>query len=104
MRTLLFSAALAALACAGCPGPAPHAPTDGPTVGKHSGASGRESVGITVYNQSFGLVREVRSVDLADGRVQLEFADVSAHIQPETVALKALDDPSSLHVLEQNYR
>ncbi len=104
MKTLFPLAALAALLCSGCPAPPEHPTADGAIVGKRSGANGRESVGITVYNQSFGLVREVRTVELAPGRVQLEFADVSAHIQPETVALKGLDDPAALRVLEQNYR
>ena len=60
----------------------------------------REEVSITVYNQSFGLVREVRNVDLPLGRTSLEFRDVSQQIQPETVAIKA----AGLRVLEQNYR
>ncbi len=62
----------------------------------------REEVGITVYNQNFGLVREVRHVDLAAGRTALEFRDVSEQIEPQTVAIKALG--GQLHVLEQNYR
>jgi hypothetical protein len=62
----------------------------------------REEVGITVYNQNFGLVREVRTVDLAAGRTALEFRDVSEQIEPETVAIKSLG--GTLHVLEQNYR
>jgi len=62
----------------------------------------REEVGITVYNQNFGLVREVRTVDLAAGRTALEFRDVSEQIEPQTVAIKGLG--GQLHVLEQNYR
>ncbi len=64
--------------------------------------SQREEVGITVYNQNFGLVREVRSVDLPVGRTALEFRDVSEQIEPETVAIKSLG--GQIHVLEQNYR
>ncbi|HVR19771.1 MAG TPA: DUF4139 domain-containing protein, partial [Polyangiaceae bacterium] len=52
----------------------------------------------------FGLVRERRAVELANGRVELSFADVSSHIQPETVHIRSLDDPDALTVLEQNYR
>ncbi|MFO0613263.1 MAG: DUF4139 domain-containing protein [Polyangiaceae bacterium] len=102
---VLAVAALGLVACGNTP-PTTHAPTDpgGPTTSKKSDSATREKVGITVYNQNFGLVREVRSVDLAKGRVALEFGDVSALIQPETVALKALDDPNALSVLEQNYR
>ena len=62
----------------------------------------REEVGITVYNQNFGLVKEVRTIDLAAGRTALEFRDVSEQIEPQTVAIKGLG--GQLHVLEQNYR
>ncbi len=70
---------------------------------KVSGDADRKTVGITVYNQGFGLVREVRELkDLGTGKVELEFRDVAATIQPETVAVKPL--VGSLRVLEQNYR
>src|SRR4051812_6715839 len=63
----------------------------------------RKEVGITVYNDGFGLVRETRDVEMASGRVALEFRDVSSQIQPETVAIKSLLG-GRLSVLEQNYR
>jgi len=63
----------------------------------------REEVAITVYNQNFGLVREVRTIDVAAGRTALEFRDVSQAIEPQTVAIKSLGG-AQLHVLEQNYR
>jgi hypothetical protein len=92
------------LACAfGC-GPSKPATSTGPISVRSSDAQGREKVSITVYNSNFGLVREQRSVALANGRVELAFADVSAHIQPETVHIKSLDHPEALTVLEQNYR
>jgi hypothetical protein len=65
-----------------------------------STAAQREEVSITVYNQNFGLVREVRNIDLPTGRATLEFRDVSEQIQPETVAIKG----TGFRVLEQNYR
>jgi hypothetical protein len=64
----------------------------------------REQVSLTVYNSNFGLVREVRSAHLGKGQVELAYADVSAHIQPETVHIKSLSDERALSVLEQNYR
>jgi hypothetical protein len=68
-----------------------------------SGDADRKQVTITVYNQNFGLVREVRELkDLGTGKVALEFRDVAATIQPETVAVKPLGGGFS--VLEQNYR
>ena len=55
------------------------------TEDERSTAADRESVAITVYNQNFGLVREVRSIDLARGPIALEYRDVASSIQPETV-------------------
>jgi hypothetical protein len=69
-----------------------------------STAQQREDVSITVYNQNFGLVREVRNVDLGTGKVSLELADVAQFIQPETVHVKSLTNERALNVLEQNYR
>jgi hypothetical protein len=70
---------------------------------KVSGDADRKQVSITVYNQGFGLVRELRELaDLGTGQVALEFRDVASTIQPETVAVKAAG--GGLRVLEQNYR
>ncbi len=101
-RTLCASALLLALACGGTPAKAPE--TDGPATKSSSQASSRERVAVTIYNDNFGLVREERSVALGEGRVELAYADVSAHIEPETVQIKSLTDPAGLSVLEQNYR
>ena len=89
------------------PAPAPKAAAPAPapkaTVTKVSGDADRRQVSITVYNQGFGIVREVREfADLGKGRVALEFRDVASTIQPETVAVKSLG--GGLNVLEQNYR
>src|SRR5438132_14347515 len=67
-------------------------------------ASDRQSVNITVYNSSLGLVRETRRLTLPDGRIALRFADVTAQIRPETVHLGSLTSPSALRILEQNYQ
>ncbi len=65
----------------------------------------RRQTSITVYNQNFGLVREVRELpELGAGKVELEFRDVAANIQPETVHIKALGAANGISVLEQNYR
>ena len=81
---------------------APRADAQGAGAAKVSNAKDRQDVSITVYNQNFGLVREVRDVDTGKGRVSLEFREVSSQIQPETVAIKSLG--GGLSVLEQNYR
>lgn len=109
MRLLSFRAwqcgALGALLLASACGQKPAAiPNTGPTSHSKSDASASEKVSLTVYNKNFGLVREVRKVQLGTGNVELAYADVSAHIQPETVHLKSLTADSGLTVLEQNYR
>ena len=96
LLAILAVTTAAGFAAAG-PAPAPTAP-----MNAKSTAQQRDEVSITVYNQNFGLVREVRTLDLPTGRTALEFADVSQQIQPETVSIKALT--GNLHVLEQNYR
>jgi len=103
MRSLIAIGVAAALAV-----PSAAEPSAG-TLQRHadevrrSTAEQRESVSITVYNQNFGLVREIRTLDLVRGRVDLEFADVAAGIQPETVHIRPLGGPG-LRVLEQNYQ
>ncbi len=97
----LSGALLLALGCGQKPAALPNS---GPTSHSASDATGSEQVSLTVYNQNFGLVREVRKVHLGTGNVELAYADVSAHIQPETVHLKSLASDAGVTVLEQNYR
>jgi hypothetical protein len=94
------------VACGGGKGPADASNTNftGPVNARRSEAAQREEVAITVYNSNFGLVREIRSVELAEGMNALEFRDVAAQIQPETVHVKSLVNEQSLRVFEQNYR
>jgi len=101
-----FFAAATALAALSLPS-ATEAPAGLPAPAadelRRSTAAERESVNITVYNQNFGLVREIRMLDLAQGRIDLEFADVASGIQPETVHIRPLGGPG-MSVLEQNYQ
>ncbi len=84
--------------------PPPRAPVRGPAVSRQSDKTERESVAVTVYNQNFGVVKDTRRVQLARGRVELSFQDVSANIQPETVQLHSVTPGALFQVLEQNYR
>ena len=107
---LAFSVTCAAHAAfaappAAVPASAPVKPAATPSAALHSvsTADDRKAVSITVYNQNFGLVREVRELPaLGSGKVELEFRDVAANIQPETVNIKAVS--GGISVLEQNYR
>jgi len=101
MKTTISTSILASLALLAAASPA-LAQATGHSI---STADDRKQVSITVYNQNFGLVREVRQLPkLGAGKVELEFRDVAANIQPETVHIKGLAGPNSLNVLEQNYR
>jgi hypothetical protein len=105
MRFQSFCALSGALLLAPACGQKPAAiPNTGPSTHQSSDANAREQVSLTVYNKDFGLVREVRKVHLGTGNVELSYADVSAHIQPETVHLKSLSGDDAVTVLEQNYR
>jgi len=100
-RSLSFAGSIAIAICAAiAPGAGAQAVK---ATQKISTAKDRSEVSITVYNQYFGLVREVRDIDLGKGRAALEFREVSSQIQPETVAIKSLGG-GGLSVLEQNYR
>ncbi len=104
-RLRLLACAATLIAASGCAANKPaKPPKEGPAAERDSSAKQREKVAITVYNQNFGLVREIRKINLGKGRVSLEYQDVSAHIQPETVHIHSLDRGEALSVLEQNYR
>jgi hypothetical protein len=64
----------------------------------------RESVALTVYNQNFALVKDVRSLDLERGNPEVKIDDVAAFIDPTSVHFAALDHPDAVSVLEQNYQ
>lgn len=67
-------------------------------------ASGRKAVQLTVYNQNFALVKDVRTVDLKKGITSIELEDVAARIDPTSVLFKSLTAPNSVTILEQNYQ
>lgn len=59
-------------------------------------------VEITVYNADFGLVKEIRSMNLSQGRQEVRIEDVAAHIDPTSVGFRALK--GTIQILEQNYQ
>src|SRR5947208_16500022 len=69
-------------------------------------AVGRDTqtdVMVTIYNGNLGLVKDVRQTRLPTGLHETEFTDVAAQIDPTTVHLKSLTDPTGLRILAQNY-
>jgi hypothetical protein len=92
MRTLshgLLVAVIALVASCAAPGAAAPAPEEG--------------VSLTVYNQNFAVVKEVRSLDLAGQEATVQFRDVAKLIDATSVHFKSLTDPAGTTVLEQNY-
>ena len=59
---------------------------------------------VTVYNQGFGLVKEVRTLQLKNGRQLISIADVPSMIDATSVSIRSLTQPGSFDVLEQNYQ
>ena len=58
---------------------------------------------VTVYNSNIALVRDVRNLQLPQGRFDLHFMDIAATVNPATVHFRSLTEPSRVNVLEQNY-
>jgi hypothetical protein len=58
---------------------------------------------LTIYNQSFAVVRETVPLDLKVGVNHVLFSNITAHVEPDSVVLR---DPRGgrLQILEQNYR
>ncbi len=77
-------------------------PADDPAL-VTSTAEQREELALTVYNQGFGLVSDVRRVDLPRGSFQMRWADVAQQLDPDSVALVQPGGAEGLTVLEQFY-
>jgi len=61
------------------------------------------SLAVTVYNNQFAIVKDVREISFDQGRSDLYFTDVSTNIQTETVTFKALKNSEKIKVYEQNF-
>ncbi|HEY9868682.1 MAG TPA: DUF4139 domain-containing protein [Candidatus Obscuribacterales bacterium] len=75
-----------------------------PSLSEAVTASDSQGVSLTIYNQNFGLVKDVRSVDLKEGINYLRFEDVAAMIDPTSVSFESLTAPNAVVVREQNYQ
>jgi hypothetical protein len=67
------------------------------------GRGAQTDVMVTVYNGNLGLVKDVRQAQWPTGIHEIQYADVASLIDPTSVHLKSLTDPSALRILEQNY-
>ena len=62
-------------------------------------ATAQGDVAVTIYNNGQALVQDVRQLAIGQGRTRIEFPDVSAQIQPETLSFYAADTT----IAEQNF-
>src|SRR5437867_11365289 len=62
-----------------------------------------EGIQITVYNQEFALVRQVRPLRLKEGENEVRIGGVTSLLEPESVVLRDRQDPKEMRVLEQRY-
>jgi hypothetical protein len=67
-------------------------------------ASAAQNPEVTVYNQGFALVKEVRDLSLTEGIQEVTVEDVAERIEANSVAIRSLSAPGSITVFEQNYR
>ncbi|MGB9642583.1 MAG: DUF4139 domain-containing protein [Candidatus Ratteibacteria bacterium] len=63
----------------------------------------KKQVSLTVYNQNFALVRDVRTVQLKEGLNTVKCSDIAALIEPTSVSFKSLTAPDRCVILEQNF-
>lgn len=88
MRSIVLGSG-AAILCAGA------------AIAQSSGGepNAQGDVAVTIYNGGQALVQDVRQIAIAGGRSTVEFPDVSAQIQPETLSFAA----DGAAIVEQNF-
>ena len=59
------------------------------------------TTGGLVDNGSLGLVKDTREARFEAGLGEVQFADVAAQIDPTSVHLRSLTDPTGLRIVEQ---
>jgi hypothetical protein len=77
-------------------------PSTPPGVGT-STQDDQTELALTVYNSDLALVRDVRNIQLPRGTFDLRFMDIAATVNPATVHIRSLTEPTRLDILEQNY-
>ena len=93
-RTAIIPLSLAALALAGV---LAFRPASQPSVAQAAGPE------LAVYNQGVALVKETRTLPLKAGAQSVVIKDVAAQIDPSSVQIRSLTDPSGLSVIEQDF-
>ena len=58
---------------------------------------------LTIYNDNFAVIRNVRNMDFQKGINTIKFTDVPATIDATSVKFQCLSSPGAISILEQNY-
>jgi hypothetical protein len=95
----VFLGSVSCIALAQAPSPGAIEAAGAPSISRDS-----KDTSITIYNQNFGLVRDVREIILKEGSNHVTFDDVAACIDPTSVSFISVTAPNSVAVREQNYR
>ena len=59
---------------------------------------------LTIYNQDFAVVRQDVALDLKPGTNQVNFNEITMHLEPDSVILRDPSGKHTINILEQNYR
>jgi hypothetical protein len=68
------------------------------------GVSAAQESALTIYDQNFAVVRQILTLDLKAGVTPVEFTDITAKLEPESVVLRDPLGKRALQILEQNYQ
>jgi hypothetical protein len=60
----------------------------GSVIGQVSEVLSQNSLALTIYNNNFGVVKDVRTFKFRAGRSSVDFTDVASTILPETVTFR----------------
>jgi hypothetical protein len=59
---------------------------------------------LTIYNQNFGVVRDIVHLNLKAGVNHITYNDATMHLEPDSVVLRDPTGRHDLQILEQNFR
>jgi hypothetical protein len=59
---------------------------------------------LTIYNQNFAVVREHIPITWTAGISEVRFVGATAHVEPDSMILRAIGGSQNFQILEQNYR
>ena len=66
---------------------------------KDSGKNDASAPALTIYNQQFAVVRQGLALELKPGQNHIEVTDITAHVEPDSVFLRSLDEARRLTIL-----